>query len=72
MVAKSEFHAGEFFHRVGFIVTNLELPSRAVVRFYNKPGTAEQQVFRVSRVTLRTKFTSKLAIKPSQSRSVSV
>jgi hypothetical protein len=28
--------------RVGFIVTNLEADSRAVVRFYNKRGTAEQ------------------------------
>jgi hypothetical protein len=27
---------------VGFIVTNLSLPNRAVVRFYNKRGTAEQ------------------------------
>lgn len=42
MVAKVEFHAGELFPRVGFIVTNLETPSRAVVRFYNKRGTAEQ------------------------------
>jgi hypothetical protein len=32
----------ELFPRVGFIVTNLEMPSRAVVRFYNKRGTAEQ------------------------------
>ncbi len=44
VVAKVEFHAGELFPRVGFIVTNLELPSRAVVRFYNKRGTAEQWV----------------------------
>jgi hypothetical protein len=29
---------------VGFIVTNLTLPSRAVVRFYNKRGTAEQWI----------------------------
>ena len=29
---------------MGFIVTNLELPSRAVVRFYNKGGTAEQWI----------------------------
>jgi hypothetical protein len=29
---------------VGFIVTNLETPSRAVVRFYNKRGTAEQWI----------------------------
>jgi hypothetical protein len=42
VVAKVEYHAGELFPRVGFIVTNLETPSRAVVRFYNKRGTAEQ------------------------------
>ena len=44
VVAKVEFHAGELFPRVGFIVTNLETPSRAVVRFYNKRGTAEQWI----------------------------
>jgi hypothetical protein len=43
-VAKVEHHAGELFPRVGFIVTNLQLPSRAVVRFYNKRGTAEQWI----------------------------
>jgi hypothetical protein len=42
VVAKVEFHFGELFPRVGFIVTNLETDSRAVVRFYNKRGTAEQ------------------------------
>ncbi len=41
VVAKMEFHFGELFPRVGFIVTNLETDSRAVVRFYNKRGTAE-------------------------------
>ncbi len=44
VVAKVEFHAGELFPRVGFIVTNLETPSLAVVRFYNKRGTAEQWI----------------------------
>src|SRR6516162_6278852 len=44
VVAKVEFHSGELFPRVGFIVTNLETPSRAVVRFYNKRGTAEQWI----------------------------
>ena len=44
IVAKVEHHAGELFARVGFIVTNLRLPSRAVVRFYNKRGTAEQWI----------------------------
>jgi hypothetical protein len=44
VVAKVEFHAGELFPRVGFIVTNLEADSRAVVGFYNKRGTAEQWI----------------------------
>jgi hypothetical protein len=44
VVAKVELHFGELFPRVGFIVTNLTLPSRAVVRFYNKRGTAEQWI----------------------------
>ncbi|MBZ5516886.1 MAG: IS1380 family transposase [Acidobacteriia bacterium] len=44
VVAKVESHFGELFRRVGFIVTNLTLPSRAVVRFYNKRGTAEQWI----------------------------
>ena len=44
VVAKVEHHQGELFPRVGFIVTNLSSPSRAVVRFYNKRGTAEQWI----------------------------
>jgi hypothetical protein len=44
VVAKVEFHFGELFPRVGFIVTNLSASSRAVVRFYNKRGTAEQWI----------------------------
>jgi hypothetical protein len=44
VVAKVEFHIGELFPRVGFIVTNLTAASRAVVRFYNKRGTAEQWI----------------------------
>lgn len=32
------------FPRMGFIVTILEADSRAVVRFYNKRGTAEQWI----------------------------
>jgi hypothetical protein len=43
VVAKVEFHFGELFPRVGFIVTNPEADSRAVVRFY-KRGTAEQWI----------------------------
>ncbi len=44
VVAKVAHHLGELFPRVGFIVTNLTRPSRAVVRFYNKRGTAEQWI----------------------------
>jgi len=44
VVTKVEHHAGELFPRVGFIVTNLETDSRAVVRFYNKRGTAEHWI----------------------------
>ena len=42
VVANVEFQFGELFPRVGFSVTNLSLSSRAIVRFYNKRGTAEQ------------------------------
>ena len=44
VVAKVEFHFGELFPNAGFIVTNLTAASRAVVRFYNKRGTAEQWI----------------------------
>ena len=44
VVAKVEFHFGELFPRVGFIVTNLSAPNREVVRFYNKRGMAEQWI----------------------------
>ena len=37
-----EWHAGELFPRVGFIVTNLNRQAPNVVRFYNGRGTAEQ------------------------------
>jgi hypothetical protein len=43
-VAKIEFHFGEMFSGVGFIVTTLATDSKAVVRFYNKRGTAEQWI----------------------------
>jgi hypothetical protein len=42
VVAKVEWHFGELFPRVGFIVTNLRRKSKRVVEFYNQRGTAEQ------------------------------
>ncbi len=43
-VAKIEWHAGELFPRMGFIVTNLRWKCSNVVNFYNKRGTAEQWI----------------------------
>jgi Transposase DDE domain group 1 len=44
VVANVACHLGELFPRVGCIVSNLETDSRAVERFYNKRGTAEQWI----------------------------
>ncbi len=41
VVAKVEWHRGELFPRVGFIVTNLKRSAEKVVHFYNQRGTAE-------------------------------
>jgi hypothetical protein len=56
VVAKVEFHFGELFPRVGFIVTNLETDSRSVVRFYNKRGTAEQWIKEGKRAVKMTRL----------------
>jgi hypothetical protein len=44
VVAKVEWHPGELYPRVGFIVTNLTRPAQRVVAFYNQRGTAEQYI----------------------------
>jgi hypothetical protein len=44
VVAKVEWHPGELYPRVGFIVTNLARPAERVVVFYNQRGTAEQWI----------------------------
>jgi len=44
VVAKIEWHQGELFPRVGFIVTNMTGSARRVTRFYNQRGTAEQWI----------------------------
>ena len=44
VVAKVEWHPGELYPRVGFIVTNLARPAERVVAFYNQRGTAEQHI----------------------------
>src|SRR6266478_881622 len=42
VVAKVEWHPGELYPRVGFIVTNLARPAERVVVFYNQRSTAER------------------------------
>lgn len=44
VVAKVEWHQGELFPRVGFIVTNMSAKPKGVVHFYNGRGTAEQWI----------------------------
>src|SRR3954471_7319937 len=44
VVAKVEWHPGELYPRVGFIVTNLARPAERVVAFYNQRGTAERWI----------------------------
>ena len=44
VVAKVEWHPGELYPRVGFIVTNLTRPAARVTAFYSQRGTAEQYI----------------------------
>ncbi len=44
VVAKVEWHQGDLFPRVGFIVTNMSAKAEGVVQFYNRRGIAEQWI----------------------------
>ena len=44
VVAKVEWHAGELFPRIGFIVTNMSSSPQTVVHFYNRRGICEQNI----------------------------
>ena len=44
VVAKVEWHPGELFPRVGFVVTTLTVSAERVFEFYNRRGTAEQYI----------------------------
>src|SRR4051794_7155934 len=44
VVAKVEWHQGELYPRVGFVVTNMARPAERVSKFYNGRGTAEQWI----------------------------
>jgi Transposase DDE domain group 1 len=44
LLAKVEWHPGELYPRVGFLVTNQSRSAERVVAFYNGRGTAEQWI----------------------------
>jgi hypothetical protein len=44
VLAKVEWHPGELYPRVGFIVTSLARPAERVVALYNQRGTCEQYI----------------------------
>lgn len=44
VVAQVEFHPGELFPRVGFIITNRSVPNERALAFYNGRRTAEQHI----------------------------
>ncbi len=67
VVAKVEWHAGELFARVGFIVTNLNHRSKNVVKFYNGRGTAEQWIKEGKNAVKWTKLSCR-AFKDNQTR----
>jgi hypothetical protein len=44
VIAKIEWHPGDLFPKIGFIVTSLPMEPDWVVRCYNQRGTAEQHI----------------------------
>ena len=57
VVAKIEWHEGELFPRIGFIVTNSRLPAGKVVKVYNGRGDVENRI-KEGKNTLRWDKTS--------------
>jgi hypothetical protein len=57
VVAKIEWHDGELFPRIGFIVTNSKLPAGKVVKVYNGRGDVENRI-KEGKNTLRWDKTS--------------
>jgi hypothetical protein len=44
VVAKIEWHQGELFPRIGFVVTNSRLPPSRVIKLYNGRGWVENRI----------------------------
>ena len=57
VVAKIEWHRGELFPRIGFVVTNSRLPAGKVIKVYNGRGDVENRI-KEGKNTLRWDKTS--------------
>jgi hypothetical protein len=44
VIAKVEWHPGELYPRVGFVVTNMARPVESIVTFCNERGACEQRI----------------------------
>ena len=56
VVVKVEWHPGELYPRVGFIVTNLSRRAERVVAYYNQRGTAEEHIKEGKNAIKRTRL----------------
>jgi hypothetical protein len=68
VIAKVEWHPGELYPRVGFIVTNMSRPAERVVAFYNKRGTCERWIKegKGARARMNLRMAGPLAIRSSR------
>jgi len=57
VVCKIEWHVGELFPRIGFIVTNSRVPSSKIIKVYNGRGDVENRI-KEGKSTLRWDKTS--------------
>jgi len=67
VVAKIEWHQGELFPRIGFVVTNSRLPAGKVVKVYNGRGDVENRI-KEGKNTLRWDKTSCQRFEANQAR----
>jgi len=59
VVTRVEWHPGELFPVVGFILTNMSAKAKGVVHFYNGRGTAEQWIKEGKYALNRTRLSCK-------------
>jgi len=67
VVAKIEWHPGELFPRIGFVVTNSRLPAGKVTKVYNGRGDVENRI-KEGKNTLRWDKTSCQKFEANQAR----